>query len=86
MIDLEKRRKKNTISFIFALLITSVVATHPPVISVPPPLTVPSFLKAGDLMFIESRHELGLTDIPGWDHVVMYTGVGNLFIEAVTCY
>jgi hypothetical protein len=47
-----------------------------------PPTIAPSFLQPGDMMFIETKHELGLPDFNGWDHSAIYRG-GNLFIQAV---
>jgi len=69
---------------VIMLLCTSFLVIIPnSVQSIDPPLSVPSCMRAGDLMFIESKHELGLEDIHGWDHIVMYTGVGHTFIESV---
>lgn len=71
-------------SVVMMLLCTSLFLVIPQSVeSIEPPMSVPSCLRPGDLMFIESKHELGLEDIPGWDHIVMYTGTGYTFIESV---
>ena len=45
---------------------------------------LPPYLEVGDLIFIEARPWVDFvfhTEVPGWDHIAMYTGDG-LFIEA----
>ena len=65
------------------LLVTMICIPPLSVRSMEPPLIAPSYLQVGDLLFIESRHELGLQDLPGWDHIAMYTGKNSYFIESV---
>lgn len=73
-----------SLSSAIVLLMAPIVVVMPySVESIEPPITVPSFLQVGDLLFIESRHELGLQDLPGWDHIAMYTGADDIFIESV---
>ena len=77
-----RKRKLSIIVCMLILISTTLLIAAPSTVkSIDLPLSAPSYLRVGDLMFIESKHELGLEDLPGWDHVVMYIGA-DFFVEA----